>query len=92
MRNAESAAFVSTFAFVWVILITQRKERSVVFGHIFSEGLLGLEDGVAELGFEDGLRLRGKGEVEFCGSTSDRVDENFARIWGDYFGAQVEKG
>lgn len=90
VRNAENAAF--PIAFVWVILIPQGKEGSIVFGDVGSEGPLGLEDGVAELGFDDGLRIRGKGDVKFDAGTSDRVDENFAGVWGGCIGAEVEEG
>jgi len=54
-----------------------------VFGDVGSKGPLGLEDGVAELGFENGLRLGREGDVKFCGSTSDRVHEDFARVCGE---------
>ncbi len=92
MRNAESTAFPFAIAFVWVILVTQRGGRGIVFGDVGSEGLLGSEDGVAEFSFEDRLRPRREGDVKFCGSTSDGVDEDFASVCGYCFGAEAEEG
>jgi len=92
VSNAESTSFPIAIALVWVILVTQRRGHGIVFGDVGSKGSLGLEDGVAELGFENGLRLRREGDVKYCGSTSDMVHEDFARVCGERLQIEVEEG
>ena len=90
MRNTKETALPFKVAFVRVVEVTKRGGADVMFGDVGAEGLLGAEDGIAEIGFLDGFPS--EGYEKRSGSIRDMVDVDFRCGDRKSFGVWGEKG